>query len=72
METLRHFFPDNLIIGALDLIDRDRGAIFVHSLSDAIDRLACSGTLFDGIREPPTYRIRVWSCELRGVPASKR
>ena len=40
MESLRHFFPDNLIIGALDLIDRDRGATSVHSLSDEIDR-AC-------------------------------
>ena len=38
MESLRHFFPDNLIIGALDLIDRDRGATFAHSLSDEIDR----------------------------------
>lgn len=38
VESLRHFFSDNLILGALDLIDRDRGATFVRSLSDEIDR----------------------------------
>ena len=38
VETLRHFFPDNLIIGALDLIDRDRGATFVYSFLVEIDR----------------------------------